>query len=504
MRLLASLAAITAASLALGDVTLAKALSSNMVVQQGRPVVLWGTADPGEVVKVSIQDDIVTVTTDAAGNWKAELSPREASFDPVIIDIEGKNQLVLRDVLVGEVWAATGQSNMQFALKSSTFADEALAASDRDDIRLLLLTANPHSVRREFSQADIAKSTPDKYMDWSGWHKSNPDSAAPFSAVAWRFAEALSREIDAPIGVISFAVGGTPIEAWVEESQLMKHARSRLLLTDWWNSSDVLDFCHERPATNLAKWSGIAEKRLPVPHAYFPGFMHKAATEHVKNFPIAGMLWYQGESNSNSPSLYELLFPQLIAGFRDAWNQPEMPFLFVQLPGMGTERGYNSWLWPELRQVMANALSIPNTGMACTIDLGSPIDVHPKLKKPVGERLALAALGVAYDRDVEWRGPTIQGTSQNGKTLFLDVGPVIGLGSTGQPGPFEVSLDGKTFSRVAGTASGETILLHLSSSSPVKMVRYAWQPYPQGNVFNWDGLPMEPFRIKVAPPAIKS
>jgi sialate O-acetylesterase len=505
----ACLIALTAPP-ASADVTLAKVFGSNMVLQRDRPAPIWGAATPGDTLTVTFAGQTHTATADKKGNWRITLTPLKASAKgrPLAVQSTIDNrQSTIEDVLVGDVWLCSGQSNMAFALRSAASAKTELPAADHPRIRLLHMIQGTPGGRSVYGPKELARCTPEKYFAGT-WTTCTPETAKNFSAVAYFFGRDLHQATRVPVGLIHNAVGGTPTEAWMSRATLEADPQFRELLEDWPASKQLHPFMSERSSIHLKAWREAATKAKaagqpapPMPgHPFKPAFLYESGIAPLMPFAIRGVIWYQGESNSTNPQLHERLFPAMIRDWRKGWGQKELPFLFVQLPGMGTSKGYRAEKWPEFREGQARALSLPNTGMAVTIDVGNPTNVHPRDKRTVGRRLALIARAKVYGEKIVCSGPALKSLTAaadgRGVTLTFDcIGGGLAVRGGGKLTGFETAgRDGK-FTPAEATIQGDTVLV--ATTGKPTAIRYAWAPFPDANLINKEGLPAAPFRTNV-------
>lgn len=429
--------------------------TDHMVLQRDMPIPVWGTGQPGERVAVRMAGHSAETTVDDQGAWRVELDPLPAG-GPHRLLIEGRYRVAVRDVLVGEVWLASGQSNMQWPLNRSFEPEKAIAASSHPQIRL-------YTVPRR------AAEEPESNVN-GAWQVCGPESSPEFSAVAYYFGRALQEKLNVPIGLVGTNYGGTPAEAWTSREGL--------------TTQESLKYYLDRPRE--------------LDNAQRPYGLYNAMIHPLAPMAVRGAIWYQGESNAGKAFEYQTLFPALIQDWRRVFRQPEMPFLFVQLaPFMDKTSEPGDSAWAELREAQSIAASPEKkTGMAVITDVGDEKDIHPVWKQPVGERLALAALAIAYDQDVEYRGPEPKETASNTEVmikfahaaggLIAKDGPLTGFTIAGE--------DGKFFNAQAEIVSTDQIRVHCDEVPQPKYVRYGWANFPQGNLWNGAGLPASPFR----------
>lgn len=478
------------------DVSLPPIFGSHMVLQHGREIPIAGSASPGEKIKLVLGDETKNIIAEKDGRWSTAFSPRKPSFQPVNLTIEGKNKIILDNVVFGDVWLCSGQSNMQWTLKDSIGGPELARSQNLSKLRLLHLRGRPQTQGREFTGAELEKCNPRDYLSGS-WEMASSDSALEFSGVAIFFGHEIMQSQNIPIGLVQNAVGGTPIESWLPQDSIKQNPKLRPLLEkDWYFNEMVHSFCRDRAALNLKKLSPELQLIRPLAtHPYHPGFMFESGISPLQQMQIKGVIWYQGESNAHDPALYRIMFPMLIQGWRQFFHQPEMPFLFVQLPNFS-----NTTNWPELREIQRDSLSISSTGMAVTIDLGDPSDVHPRNKAPVGHRLALLARAMVYGESIESAGPIIQSALLKNNTIHIQFTHVKnGLKtSDGQSAAgFEIAGNDGTFRHVKAEIINNAILISTDNLNDVSIVRYGWSQNPSCNLVNQERLPASPFQIRV-------
>jgi len=461
------------------------------VLQQNREIPIWGTGRDGEKITVKLNDQEVSATVHD-GRWMVKLKPLKAG-GPFTLTVVGDNTVTLTNVLIGEVWLCSGQSNMGFQLSRAANADEAIAASDDPDLRL-------------FTVPRIARDEP--LTDISGqWKASAPATASNFSAVAYFFGRDLRRALKVPIGLIDSSVGGTPAEAWTPRETLEENSELKKILTRHAESVRAYDAAkanqdyerslqkHEETAKR-AKAEGKPAPRAPTKPVNpaqankRPAGLYNAMIAPLQPYPLAGVIWYQGEANSGRAAEYEILFPAMIQSWRKVWAQNNLPFLFVQIAP-------NDRMSPEIREAQLHTWQkVPRTAMAVTVDVGEANDIHPKKKEPVGARLALAARAIAYGEKIEYSGPVFEKMNIEGNRALLSFSHVGG-GLVAKDGPlkgFSISADGKTFVPADAVIKGDKIEVFSKEISKPLAVRYGWDHVPDVNLFNKEGLPATPFR----------
>lgn len=491
--------------------SLAPWFTDNLVLQRDIPVPVWGTANAGERVIVTFAGQRKTTRADPSGCWQVVLDPLPASFAARTLTAEATDTLRLTNILVGEVWLAAGQSNMEFPLSREAHASAELPVAANASLRLLNLSfAGQYLYAKPFGANELSRMTPEQFYSGT-WCECSPASAKDFSAIAYFFGHELQPELHLPVGIIHLAVGGSPTEAWIRRAALAADPELGVMTRgNWLTNATLDDWCRERGHQNL---DAPLQSGLAVPgddlgpnHPFKPGFLWEAGPARLRPFAIRGVLWYQGESNSLEPrrvAQHEKLFPLLVRDWRAQWGQLRLPFLYCQLSSIGTNGGYKASCWPEFRDQQRRFLeTIPDTAMAVTSDLGHPTDVHPRNKRDVGHRLALAALALVYGREVEFSGPLIQSVERRGDQVLVRFQHANGLKTTDgePPNDFEVAgEDGQFFPAVAAIQGGVVVLTCPRVSRAVE-VRYAWQPFPTPvqNLVNAAGLPASTFREAVS------
>jgi sialate O-acetylesterase len=490
-RFLCAAAVILRAALPLSaTVTLPAVLTDHMVVQRNLPVHIWGWAAPGETVNASFRGANATASADSLGQWSIYLPSGEAG-GPFPMTIKGENAIEFSDILVGDVWVASGQSNMEFTLVEAINGPAEIAAATHPQIRLFQVE---HAVSGY--PLDNVKAQP--------WEVCAPETIATFSAVAYFFARQLEDKEHVPIGLIESNWGGTPAEAWTSMRGLSSDASLIPVFLSWSSLADEFSAKTRRlelarQAQEKAKVEGRTPEELPwEPNerlSWSPAGLFNAMIAPLTPFPIRGVIWYQGESNTSSDRapIYRRLFQTMIRDWRRAWDQGDFPFLFVQIANFKA-----SSAWPEVREAQRKTLDLVNTGMAVTIDIGDPDNIHPKNKQDVGLRLALAAEAISYGEKVEYSGPQFRQATRAPDSLnaWFDHAQSGLVAKGGSLNGFEIAgADGKFV-----PAEAVIEVDHVRVSSPaVKdpvVVRYAWSSAPDASLFNGAGLPASPFQSK--------
>lgn len=415
---------------------------------------------------------------------------------PFEMTITGKNTITLKDVLVGEVWIASGQSNMSFTVSNKVARYAGMLNEDQE-----IAAANYPQIRMFTGKRDKSY-TPQTNIDGQ-WLVCSPETVPGFSAVGYLFARDLQEALHEPVGIVTLAYGASTAEAWIPRSTMA----SDLLLKPMLNQFDALENFYRAhpgassadappaPETLNARFRHPGPLRDPVQDQHEPTVLFNGMINPVIPYAIRGVIWYQGESivgGKPGVELYPHIMSTLVAEWRKLWGEGNFPFLEVQLAALNNVSNN-----PMVREQQAKLLELPNTGMAVTIDVGDPNNVHPKDKEPVGDRLAVLALHKAYGREMEDSGPVYQSMKINGDAIVLNFAHTTG-GLRAKHGPlkwFQIAGSDQKFVDATATIQGDTIVVHSDAVAPPVAVRYAWADYPDGcNLYNGAGLPAAPFR----------
>lgn len=470
------------------QVTLPRVISSHMVVQRNLPVHVWGLADPGEQVTVSFRDETKSTLASPIGRWSLFLSPHEAG-GPFVMTVQGNAQgeppIRLEDILVGDVWVASGQSNMEFRLAEASTAARDLPHANIPQLRMLVVKQDAE----EFPQDD---------MNTAGWTASSLATAKDFSATAWCFARDLEQREHVPIGVIESDWGGTPAEAWTRMTALGEDASLAPLFVSWGRMAErekdvkLRDKVRAQLRTEGKSLPQIAW-HPSVPQSWAPSALYNGMIAPLTPFPIRGVIWYQGESNTDSDRapLYGRLFRTMITDWRKQWAIGDFPFLFVQLANY---KATPDAQWATVREQQLQTLSLRNTAMAVTIDIGNPDNIHPTDKLDVGLRLSLAARALSYDEAIEYSGPLFRLAVPEGRFIRVWFTHAKGLAAKhGELTGFEVAGNDGVFVPATAELQGDSVTVSNSSVAAPMYVRYGWANNPQCNLYNGDALPASPF-----------
>lgn len=474
-----------------GGISLPAIYSDNMVIQQNKPFVVAGTADAGKEVVVSFGKQKIITKAAEDGNWKVMFTPMMADGKKYTIAVEcGKEKVKFKNVVIGEVWLCSGQSNMAFMVKESSHKTQSLANVKDKDIRLYDMKPRVFTDNIEWDSTSLAALNRHDYYRATEWQLQDEENVSDFSAVAYHFGAMLADSLGVPIGLICNAVGGAPAESFIDRKTIEFNPALVDILYNWRQNDMIQDWCRGRAAKNIAKSTNKLQR-----HPYEPCYLYETGIAPIASYPIKGAIWYQGESNAHNVELHETIFPTLVDSWRRTWENPEMPFYFVQLSGI------NRPSWPHFRDSQRRlAQDIPNCDFAVSSDKGHPTDVHPKDKAPVGERLARLALNQTYGMEhVAQHGPTpVRAFSFSGKTVIefsdanelmtSDGAPLRGLEIAGKTGAF-TTVDIEKQARI----EGNRIVINLEAHR----IRYAWEPYSNANLINEHNLPASTFEIEV-------
>jgi len=501
MRLL-PLVLLSAAALR-AQVALDPMIGSEMVLQRDRPIVIRGTAKPGETVRVRLASDQATAAAGADGRWEARLRPRAASAAPIDLTATAPSgEATARDILVGDVWVCAGQSNMEWPLRLDAAAPEAarMLQSPNAQIRLRSHAFPGQYSKKALSAAQLQELTPERFFK-GAWATNGPRSAPPFSAVGWWFAQRVQAATKVPLGMVSWSIGGAPIETFIRpEALAAEPALAAKLRGDWERNEAIDGWVRQRAREHFGRAQAPRDAR-GIEHFYKPGFAWAAGPARAAWMPVRGFLWYQGESNSLAEPFvreYPALLRAMVADWRAQWGQPEAPFLWVQLSSIDT-KGYKSQQWPLFRDNQRRLLAeIPHSGMAASFDVGAQNDVHPRDKRTVGERLARWALHHVYgQRQVVPSGPLPTEARAAGGTITVRFEHGRGLRTRDGKPVREVEVAGAdgAFAPAEAQVRGETLVVQ-AAGSPAR-VRHGWVPWSQANLVNGEGLPATTFELEV-------
>jgi sialate O-acetylesterase len=538
---------LVAPRLSLADVRLPAIFGSHMVLEQDIKIPVWGWAEAGEAVTVTLGDKTAKTTADANGKWRVDLDPVKTETTPLTLTVMGRNTLKFDDVLVGDVWVCSGQSNMEFNLgaPNHSFGGASNAAT-------AVPAANDPQMRLFVVRKKIALEPESEVV--GTWQVCTPASASYFSAVGYFFGHELRQSLNRPIGMIANHWSGMPAQSFTSLSALQKDPpftnyvdAYQKVATDYPKAKEdypaalaaYQDKLKEWKETvgstydaTLKQWQEAVDKanasgqpappkpapsvpapkgpNLPEGAPTTPAVLYNGMIAPLIPYAIKGVIWYQGEANAANAPEYQILFPRMISDWREKWNQGDFPFLYVQLASLRppqTQPAEGGWAF--LREAQLKTLSLPNTGMAVAIDIGNANDIHPKDKLDVGLRLALAAKHVAYGQDLVYSGPIYDSMTVEGNKIrltFKDTGSGLQMSTppwtpTGVPVPAPTELTGfaitgadKNWVWAKAKIDGNTVVVSSDQVASPVAVRYGWGMNPPCNLYNKEGLPASPFR----------
>ena len=499
------------------DVTLPSIFRDDMMLQRDVLVSVWGTADAGERVTVTLGKQRPTAVADAAGKWTVKLAPLKAG-GPFEMTVTGKNTVKIANVLVGDVWLCGGQSNMAMSVRSSMNSAQETASADLPNIRLYRVVNR----KADTPQDDVP----------GRWTVCSRRTVVAFSGAGYFFGRRLHKDLNVPIGLIHSNWGGTPAEAWTSQATLEADPAFKTTLDRWKKIIDGYPAAKAkydtvltewRKAVNTAKAEGKKPPRRPrLPagpdSARRPAALYNAMIHPLTPFAIKGAIWYQGEANASRAPEYRKLLPALIRNWRTEWKQGDFPFLIVQLANfMAVSPNPTDTGWARLREAQTlTAKTVPNCGLAVIIDTGEARDIHPRNKQDVGKRLALVALAKTYGKTVVYSGPEYQSMKVEGdrvRITFTHIGGGLTTRTSEMPSASNMAKEGykftlgsgpvkgfavagadKKFAWAQGKLDGDTVVLWSDKVTKPVAVRYAWANNPICNLYNREGLPAVPFR----------
>ncbi len=494
---LAALAVLVFTSVAAADVRLASPFTDNMVLQQGMKVPIWGMADPDDHIVVTMCGQRGHASVNAWGQWRAHIGPLPVG-GPYELTVQGRQTVTLRNVLVGEVWVCSGQSNMQMALTACDNAEAEIAAADYPRIRLL-------------GVPNVTSATP--LSEFQGqWVPCTPETARWFTGAGYFFGRDLHKALGVPVGLIGTSWGGTAAEAWTSRGKLESQTNLHPILERWdkwvadypvniqkYNSETVPEW--EKKVAE-AKSAGQAEPAKPwappgPDDPNRPANLFNAMINPLIPYGVRGAIWYQGESNAGRAYQYRELLPAMIADWRERWGQDSFAFGIVSLANYlpQSEQPTES-SWGELREAQMMTATQPGNGLAVTIDIGDAIDIHPRNKQEVGGRLALWARARVYDEDLPYSGPWYKSMAVEGGKIRLSFDHTDGglVAKDGALKGFAIAGEDRKWVWAEAVIDGDTVVVSSPQVAAPVAMRYAWAENPPCNLYNGAGLPAVPFR----------
>lgn len=479
----------------LDTLTLPATYGHHMVLQRQTPLVMEGRVKPGTTVRIVLGKQQTTTQADDEGTFRATLKPMEAG-GPYELRFESEaGSRTFTDVYVGEVWICSGQSNMELRVSECSTAEK--------DLKLAGLLSRVHFYNMESRWPLYAEVWKEERMDSvdqglyirrAEWTKCSAETARNFSAIGFHFAKMLSDSLKCHVGIISNAVGGSTTEGWIDETTLRAQA-PQVLAGNWMENRHIMAWARNRAKLNLQ-----AANKKNHHHPFEPTYLFNAAIRPIAGYAVRGVLWYQGESNADLVEMHEKLFPALETSWRKAWNNPRLPFYFVQLSSISTRPS-----WPEFRDSQRRlADSLDHTYMVVSSDVGDSLDVHPRRKNVVGRRLASSVLHHTYGfAHIEPCGPQpLSAEAEGYGTVRIRFSHAEKLRFAGplKPEYFEMcSRNGIFFPAHEARIEGSDIVLRLPRVAIPTQVRYAWKPFTRACLINAGGMPCSTFRLDVKP-----
>jgi sialate O-acetylesterase len=458
--------------------------TDHMVLQADFACPVWGTVEPGEEVSVSIAGQKKTAKAGADGKWSLKLDPLKAG-GPHDLIVAGRNTVKVEDVLVGEVWICSGQSNMEMSVGSSNNIAEEKASANYPKIRHF------HVPKRQEAApvADVVGS----------WKLCSPETVAGFTAVGYFFGRELHQKLSVPVGLIHTSWGGTPAEVWTSKRVLESSDTLKSIAEGSIKKQEAYEkqLAAYKEAVEKAKADGKPAPGKAPNKPMAASCLYNGMIANLIPYGIKGAIWYQGESNAGNAKLYQTLFPAMIKNWREDWGQGELPFGFVQLANyLPRKEQPGDSNWAELREAQTMTLSLPKTGMAVIVDIGDAKDIHPKNKQDVGKRLALWAQSQVYGKDIVYSSPLYEAMKVEDNKIRLTFKHTGGgLEAKGDKlSGFAISGEDRTFVWADAKIDGKSVVVSSDKVAKPVAVRYAWADNPECNLYNKEGLPASPFR----------
>ena len=482
-----AIAAVFIGSAAQADVKLPNVFGDHMVLQQGQKNKVWGLAEAGEAVTVAINGQNQTATAAADGTWHVFIDPVPVG-GPYALTVKGKNEIKFSDVLVGEVWVCSGQSNMQWSVNNSNDPDIEKLAAKYPKIRMI-----------NFPQVGTQE------VKWSHddrkWMVCTPDTVGGFSAVGYFFARQLHQTLGVPVGMINNAWGGSACEAWIRRDVLNSDPLYKPLMDRWTQmESKYAELVAKGNDLNDEQKKQLQGLQNQMGGNSRPANIYSGVLKSHIGYGIKGAIWYQGESNAGRAYQYRDLFPLMIKNWRDDWGQGDFSFYWAQLADFQNEQPQPvESAWAELREAQTMTMSkLPKTGEAVIIDIGEGKDIHPKNKVDVGRRLARWALAKDYGVAIPYHSPQYKSHAKADNKIVLTFDHVDGGWrpfDVKEPRGFAIAGEDKKFVwATANLLKDNTIEVYSDQVTNPVAVRYGWADNPVVNLFDGAGLPLTPFR----------
>ncbi|MGM9478972.1 GDSL-type esterase/lipase family protein [Pedobacter sp. GSP4] len=462
--------------------------TDHMVLQRNQPIPFYGTANANDKIEIQFNHITKYAIADKKGKWKVFFEAMKFGGPYELKIIANQQRFSIHDILIGDVWLCAGQSNMAFPLKSSATGQATLKSLNKNlPLRLLKFNLLAETDNVSWDEQTLNSINSLNYFSGS-WSKLTEDAVSNFSAVAYYFGEKIVSDEQIPVGLIQMAVGGSTLESWIDRKTLTHDDLLVDILNNWRRSDFIQDWARGRADVNLKNASNPKQR-----HPYEPAYNDEAGISKLSGFPIKGVIWYQGESNTHNVALFNREFPLLVNSWREKWQQ-NLPFYYVQLSAIDRPS------WPYFRDAQRQLHSvIPNSAMAVSSDLGDSLNVHPSRKKEVGERLALLALKNTYHKNISASGPvavkafqkqnTVTVTFNHNKKLLPGTGSVLK--------GFEIEDEKGNHLAAEARIIKNSVYLTVPAHLKIKRVFYAWQPFTRANLINEAALPASTFSISI-------
>jgi sialate O-acetylesterase len=500
-RLIVSLLLVLVAAPAalLADITPAPLFTDHAVLQRDKPVPVWGRADASEKVTVTFAGQTKSVTTGPDGRWRVTLDPMPARSEPAVLTLAGKNTITLQDVVVGEVWLASGQSNMEWPVNRAYGQEVDVPGSTNRLIRHI-------KIRRTVADAPADEVA----IERGTWEAASPGTTGNFSAVGYYFARDLQATLGVPIGIIGSNWGGTRAEAWTD-SETLAATDFDYVREAWSNTLANFPTAKSKFDAAQAEWTAERDaakarnqrftKRAPQPppgpgHQATPSGLYNGMIAPLVPYAIRGAIWYQGEGNAAVHAKYHQLFSAMITGWRARFGQGDFAFYWVQLANFAAGNQPDGTDWAFLREAQTKTRALPNTGQAVIVDIGNVRDIHPRNKVEVGRRLARLALNRDYGLKMEDSGPVFAKAERDGtgfRVSFTQIGGGL-IAPLNELSGFELAGVDQVFHPARAEIVDDAVVVNSAKVPDPVAVRYAWRNAPVAGLFNLEGLPAVPFR----------
>ncbi len=467
-----------------GGFSMPPVFGEHMVVQQGEPVFWYGKSNRGDTLDIFFDQQNRRIITPETGQWIAEFPPVKAGGPySLVIKVNGIVVVDWKDILCGEVWICSGQSNMAFELKNAKGGIPRAERAGDPELRLFNLKDFIKTNDVAFDLLSLERINRLDFFE-GDWQKDIPDQASGFSAIGYFFGSELREKLGVPVGLIQVAVGGAPIEAFIDRRTLEMDP----VLVDQFLNREKNDFIFDWVRGRITRNISLNNQKSQR-HPYDPAYVFEAGIAQMTKFPVRGVIWYQGESNAHNAGLYKIAFHQWVDSWRRSWNNPKMPLIVAQLSGIDRPS------WPRFREIQRQLVNeIPYTGLVVTLDKGDSLDVHPIWKQEVGERFALQALDKVYQKRVISDGPVARRILRKESSTEIEFDAPGGLKTSDgeEVRELEVASENGIFRNVPVTVKGNKLIIPVPWEN-VSSVRYGWKPYSRANLVNKMGLPASPF-----------